>query len=208
MLPRTARGGVTVPSRVWAAPAQVAALQCPTMWSAGFSPGGHIQTRLDTHTQRGTHRLIHTDTHTHTHDVLSGFHCLHAPRSAGPHAPPEAPSTLGCRCAAPQLCLALVSDPARGAWVPLPRQPSHTPSLRLRLLLGPAEGTQRPLPSPSPHVEHDHGPGGSSDGSSLTVLGLGSWHGDPRDLVLAFPSFLGSAASILCLFPGVCPLPR
>lgn len=25
--------------------------------------------------------------------------------------------------------------------------------------------------------------------------------------VLAFPSFWGSAISILCLFPGVCPLP-
>ena len=171
MFPGIARSGVTAPSYLWAAPAQVTALQCPTKCSAGYSPEGHSWTCLHTHTDthrlrltcrhRNTHteRHICTDTHTHTHDVLGrlqsrglqsrtcldtrietqahtgsslwgcahtqtrtqththtdthtlnvlgGFHCLEAARSASAHAPLEAPPTPGCR-----------STPPHSAWRP------------------------------------------------------------------------------------------
>ena len=77
MFPGIARSGVTAPSYLWAAPAQVTALQCPTKCSAGYSPEGHSWTCLHTHTDthrlrltcrhRNTHRETHMHRHTHTH---------------------------------------------------------------------------------------------------------------------------------------------
>ena len=83
---------------------------------------GVAESDMSGHTYRdtGTHRLqsvglcthtdTHADSHTHRHtllNVLSGFHCLEAARSASAHAPLEAPPTPGCR-----------STPPHSAWRP------------------------------------------------------------------------------------------
>lgn len=130
------------------------------------------------HTHRHAHRL--TRTQTHTLNVLSGSRCLDAARSANPHAPLEAPSTLGCRSTPLTLSGALLSDSSRvSSPVAVSGHPQPPPPAPAGPLPSPRTGVSV---SPSPHVEYGQGPGGSSDASALTVLGLGSWHGGPGDL--------------------------
>ena len=166
-----------------------------TVVLAGYSLWGcaHTQTRTQTH----------TDTHTKCAQrfPLPGCSTLcqpsRPPLKCLPHlAAGVRPLTLS----APSSLTLRVS--------PLLWPSLDTPSLRLLLLLGPSPApAQACLSAPPPMWNTAEGLGAQVTRAFSRFWAWGPGMEAPETWVLAFPSVLGSAASTLCLFRGVCQLP-